>query len=96
MTAKELRLDVEGIKVTSFEGPRRLMPESARQQCHCGNACYSDCLGNCGTACESDCMNQCGNNGDAQATLENNPRAVGTSVLMNSNNHFNIAYEVSF
>jgi ferredoxin len=60
MTAKELKLEDEGIQVTGFEAPRRIAPEVARQQCAlCGSDCIADCPMDCDTVCDSDCWNQC-------------------------------------
>jgi len=88
MTARELRLEDEGIQVTGFEAPRRMDPEIARQQCTCGSTCMGDCQGSCGVACEDDCYNQCGLNGDIMATLSNTPRSVTTYALLTNNKTF--------
>jgi hypothetical protein len=82
MTARELRLDVDGIRATSFERPRRIEPEAARQQCTCGTLCYSDCREYCGIGCEPECYNQCLWDPEKQATAMTSPHTMSSSTAL--------------
>jgi len=80
MTAKELRLEDEGIQVTGFEAPRRMEPEIARQQCFgCQLECQSECPLDCNTECDSDCWNLCIGDDQLVATYVAHPRALTQS-----------------
>ena len=60
MDPRELRMDKDGIRVTSYEGKRRGKPtNTARQQCDCPH-CGEDCLVSCDTSCYSSCLENCG------------------------------------
>jgi len=90
MTAKELRLKDEGIQVTGFEAPRRMDPETARQQCTCGVLCYSDCPQSCDTDCDSECMNLCVWDEAQVAKYIANPKAL---VRTSANGRVNTSYK---
>ncbi len=83
MSAKDLRISTDGIRVTGFEGLRRIRPEVAQQQCVCGEICGSDCRFECGGVCDDYCWDLCWGDEIKQATLISHPHAM-TSTQYNA------------
>jgi hypothetical protein len=79
MTARDLSMETDGIRPTSFERPRRILPEAARQQCACGTSCHFDCGMWCGGECDTECWNLCVGDELIQSSAMTSPRTAAST-----------------